>query len=297
MNHRVPNEVLLSLQAIDDRSQVADTVAAHMMIRNDVKQRILETVSLEERFMMLSRILSEELEILRVEKDIDEKVSNQVQKSQKELFLHEKMKVIRDELGHGDEMEIYHELKRKIRKSGTPREAQKVAFKELERLRMMSPMTPEATVVRNYLDTLIALPWNARTKDNLDIDDVKKKLDADHYGLTKVKERILEFLSVVELVNNLKGPILCFVGPPRGGKDVARQIDSGRDRKAFRAGFTRRHERRGGDKGTQEDLHRFHARKDNPGRKERGDEEPRLSSRRDRQTQFRFQGRPLGRPS
>jgi len=218
MNHRVPNEVLLSLQAIDDRSQVADTVAAHLMVRNDVKQRLLETVSLEERFMMLSRVLSEELEILRVEKDIDEKVSNQVQKSQKELFLHEKMKVIRDELGHGDEMEVYHELKRKIRKSGMPREAQKVSFKELERLRMMSPMSPEATVVRNYLDTLIALPWNARTKDNLDIEDVKKKLDADHYGLTKVKERILEFLSVVKLVNNLKGPILCFVGPPGVGK-------------------------------------------------------------------------------
>ena len=295
MNHRVPNEVLLSLQAIDDRSQVADTVAAHMMIRNDVKQRILETVSLEERFMMLSRILSEELEILRVEKDIDEKVSNQVQKSQKELFLHEKMKVIRDELGHGDEMGIYHELKRKIRKSGMPRGAQKVAFEDLERLRMMSPMTPEATVVETIS---IRLSRSHGTRERRTSRHRRREektgrgpLRADEGEGTHSRVPLRR-----QAREQSQGPDSLFGRASRGGKDVARQIDSGRDRKAFRAGFTRRHERRGGDKGTQEDLHRFHARKDNPGRKERGDEEPRLSSRRDRQTQFRFQGRPLGRP-
>ncbi|HSG27635.1 MAG TPA: LON peptidase substrate-binding domain-containing protein, partial [Candidatus Krumholzibacterium sp.] len=235
MNQRVPNEVLLSLQTMESSASLADTVAAHLIIRNDVKQSILETESLLERLMMLSRILTEELEILQVEKDIDEKVSSQVQKSQKELFLHEKMKVIRDELGHGDEMEQYNDLRRRIRKARMGRVAQKVAFKELDRLKMMSPMTPEATVVRNYLDTLTGLPWKNRTKDNLDLEEVKKRLDADHYGLTKVKERIIEFLSVVKLTGNLKGPILCFVGPPGVGKtSLGRSIADAIGRKFVR---------------------------------------------------------------
>ncbi|MCK4539003.1 MAG: endopeptidase La, partial [Candidatus Krumholzibacteria bacterium] len=235
MNHRIPNEVLLSLQTIDDRSSLADTVAAQLLVRNDVKQRILETDNLEERFMMLSRILAEELEILEVEKDIDEKVSSQVQRSQKELFLHEKMKAIRDELGHGDEMAQFQEMKRRIRKARMSRTAQKIAYKELDRLKMMSPMTPEATVVRNYLDTLTGLPWKTRTKENLDLDEVKKRLDADHYGLAKVKERIIEFLAVVKLVGKLKGPILCFVGPPGVGKtSLGRSIADAVDRKFVR---------------------------------------------------------------
>jgi ATP-dependent Lon protease len=218
MNARIPNEVLLTIQSVDDRSVLADTVAAHMLVRNDVKQRILETEDLEERFLMLNRILKEELQILEVEKDIDEKVSNQVQKSQKEIFLHEKMKAIKRELGQSDEYNEHMELRRKIRKARMSKEAEKIAYRELDRLKMMPPMTPEATVVRNYLDTLISLPWRKRTKDNLDIEQVKTKLDDDHYGLTKVKERILEFLSVVKLVGNLRGPILCFVGPPGVGK-------------------------------------------------------------------------------
>ncbi|MBN2071977.1 MAG: endopeptidase La [Candidatus Krumholzibacteriota bacterium] len=218
MNHRIPNEVMLSLQGSDDRGNLVDTVAAHMIIRNEIKQQILETEDIEERLMILSRTLAEEIEILKVEKDIDDKVSNQVQKSQKELFLHEKMRAIRDELGHGDEMAQFREIKSRIKKARMSKEARKIAYKELDRLKMMSPMTPEATVVRNYLDWLTSLPWQERTKDNLDIEDVRKKLDADHYGLAKVKERILEFLSVMKLVNNLKGPILCFVGPPGVGK-------------------------------------------------------------------------------
>ncbi|UCF05552.1 MAG: endopeptidase La [bacterium] len=218
INQRVPNEVLQVLHSVEDRDTMADSIAAHLLIRNDVKQRLLETEDLEERLMLLSRILNEELQILEVEKDIDEKVSNQVQKSQKELFLHEKMKAIKRELGQGDEYDSFLELKRKIRKAGMTKEAQKVAKRELERLQMMSPMTPEATVVRNYIDTLASLPWKKRTKDNLDLEQVKKQLDDDHYGLEKVKERVLEFLSVVKLVGNLKGPILCFVGPPGVGK-------------------------------------------------------------------------------
>jgi len=218
MNPRLPNEVLLSLQSIDDKSVLADTIAAHLLVHNDEKQRLLEAVDIEERLMALHRILTEELQLLKVEKDIDEKVSSQVQKTQRELFLHEKMKAIKKELGQEEEYEDYTDLKRKIRKAGMSKEAEKVAFREYERLRMMSPMTPEATVVRNYVETLASLPWRKRTHDNLDLAQVKAKLDADHYGLAKVKERIVEFLSVVKLVGNLKGPILCFVGPPGVGK-------------------------------------------------------------------------------
>jgi len=218
MNPRLPNEVLLSLQSIDDKSVLADTIAAHLLVHNDEKQRLLEAVDIEERLMALHRILTEELQLLKVEKDIDEKVSSQVQKTQRELFLHEKMKAIKKELGQEEEYEEYTDLKRKIRKAGMSKEAEKVAYREYERLRMMSPMTPEATVVRNYIETLTSLPWRKRTHDNLDLVQVKAKLDADHYGLTKVKERIVEFLSVVKLVGNLRGPILCFVGPPGVGK-------------------------------------------------------------------------------
>jgi ATP-dependent Lon protease len=218
MNPRLPNEVLLSVQSIEDRSILADTIAAHLLVHNDVKQQLLESIDLIERLTLLHRILTEEIQLLKVEKDIDERVSSQVQKTQKELFLHEKMKAIKKELGQGEDYEDYTDLKRKIRKAGMSKEAEKVAYREYERLKMMSPMTPEATVVRNYIETLTALPWRKRTHDSLDLAQVKAKLDADHYGLAKVKERIVEFLSVVKLVGNLRGPILCFVGPPGVGK-------------------------------------------------------------------------------
>ena len=235
MHPRIPNEVMLSLQALEDRTHLADTVAAHLQVRNDLKQRLLETIDLEERLMLLSRVLHEEVEMLRLEKDIDDKVSNQVTKNQKELFLHEKMKAIRSELGQSDEADLFDDLERRIRRARMSKEAQKTAWKELERLRMMSMMSPEATVVRNYIDTLVSLPWHRRTKDNLDIGMVRKKLDEDHYGLDKVKERILEFLSVVKLAGNLKGPILCFVGPPGVGKtSLGRSIADSIGRKFVR---------------------------------------------------------------
>jgi len=218
MNPRVPSDVLLAVQSVEDKSSLADTVAAHLMVRNELKQKVLEVEELQERFMLLIRILNEEIELLNVERELDEKVSNQVSRSQKELYLHEKMKAIKRELGQTDELDEYFELKRKIKKARMSREAQKVALRELERLKMMAPMAPEANVVRTYIETLVSLPWRKRTKDNLDLEQVKAKLDADHYGLTKVKERILEFLAVVKLVGNLKGPILCFVGPPGVGK-------------------------------------------------------------------------------
>jgi ATP-dependent Lon protease len=235
LNPRIPNEVLLTVQSVEDRSTMADTVAAHMLIKNHVKQELLETENLVERFMMLNRILKEEIQLLEVEKDIEEKVHQQVQKSQKELFLQEKIKTIKRELGHMDEYDEIKDLSRKIRRAGMSKETERVARKELDRLKMMSPMTPEATVVRNYLETLISLPWKRRTKDSLDLDQVKAKLDADHHGLDKVKERIIEFLAVVKLVGNLKGPILCFVGPPGVGKtSLGRSIADALGRKFVR---------------------------------------------------------------
>ena len=235
MNPRIPNEVLLTVQSLDDNSAIADTVAAHMMIKNQLKQELLEKDDILERFMALNRILKEEIQLLEVEKDIEEKVQQQVQKSQKELFLQEKIKTIKRELGQGDDYDEIQELRRKIRKSGMTKEAKHVAYKELDRLKLMSPMAPEAAVVRNYIETLASLPWRKRTKDNLDLEQVKEKLDADHYGLTKVKDRILEFLAVVKLVGNLKGPILCFVGPPGVGKtSLGRSIADALGRKFVR---------------------------------------------------------------
>ncbi len=235
MNPRIPNEVLLTVQAVEDRSAMADTVAAHLLVKNNIKQKLLETEDLVERFMLLNKILKEEVQLLEVEKDIEEKVHQQVQKSQKELFLQEKIKTIKRELGHGDDYDEIKELSRRIRKARMSKEADRVARKELDRLKLMNPMTPEATVVRNYIETLVGLPWRKRTKDNLDLDQVKEKLDADHYGLTNVKDRIIEFLAVVKLVGNLKGPILCFVGPPGVGKtSLGRSIADALGRKFVR---------------------------------------------------------------
>ena len=294
MNPRLPNEVLLSLQSIEDRSVLADTIAAHLLVHNDEKQRLLEAFDVEERLMALHRILSEELQLLKVEKDIDEKVSSQVQKTQRELFLHEKMKAIKKELGQGEEFEEYTDVKRKIKKAGMSREAEKMAYRELDRLRMMSPMAPEATVVRNYIETLTALPWRKRTHDNLDLEQVKAKLDADHYGLAKVKERIVEFLSVVKLVGNLKGPILCFVGPPGVGKtSLGRSIADAVGRNFVRislGGIRDEAEIRGHRRTYIGSLPGPH----HPDGAEGGEQESRVSPRRDRQARGGFPGRSLG---
>jgi ATP-dependent Lon protease len=218
MSHRVPNEILFAVKSIDDPSSFADTVAAHLVVKNKVKQKLLETGLVNERMFILIGILMEELEILKLEKGIDDEVTERVQKSQKELFLNEKMRVIKDELGHNDKYSDFAELEEMIKAAEMSEEAEKIVYKEFKRLKLMSPMTPEATVVRNYIDVMTSLPWNKETKDSLNIQKVKKKLDADHYGLKKVKERVLEFLSVVKLTSEVKGTILCFVGPPGVGK-------------------------------------------------------------------------------
>jgi ATP-dependent Lon protease len=218
MSQRMPNEILFAIKSIDEPSAFADTVAAHLLVKNDVKQNLLEMGVVNERLLTLITVLMKELEILKLEKGIDDEVTERVQKSQKELFLHEKMRVIKDELGQSDGYSEFAELEETIKAAKMSQEAGKIVSRELKRLKLMSPMSPEATVVRNYIDVMASLPWSKQTKDNLKIQKVKKRLDTDHYGLEKVKERVLEFLSVVKLTGEVKGTILCFVGPPGVGK-------------------------------------------------------------------------------
>ncbi len=219
LNKRIPDEVLRSVLPIEDPDRLADSIASHLIVKIESKQPILETVDLEARYQTLGRILAEELEILRLEKKIEGEVKNQVQKNQKEFYLHEQLKAIRKELGQGgDDSSDVEELREKVDAVGMSEAAHEVALKELDRLVRMPSMSPEAAVVRNYLDTLIALPWEKRSDDRLDLNAVKRKLDGDHHGLKKVKERILEFMAVMKLSDSLKGPILCFVGPPGVGK-------------------------------------------------------------------------------
>ncbi len=220
LNRRVSDEVLLTVNNISDPVVFAYTVANHLQVKVSVKQEILELESVSERLRQLSQILGAELEIVKLERKIEGQVRSQVHKNQKEFYLNEQLKAIRKELGFQNEFSgELEELERQLKKCGMPREVREKAEKELDRLGKMSFMSPEATVLRTYLDWLVAVPWRRSTTDNLDLGDVRGALDEDHFGLKKVKERILEHLAVVKLSNGaLRGPILCFVGPPGVGK-------------------------------------------------------------------------------
>ncbi|MEW5972706.1 MAG: endopeptidase La [Pseudomonadota bacterium] len=219
LNKKIPPEILTSLAGIDDPSRLADTIAAHMPLRLDEKQRILEMTGIAERMEHLMALIEAEVDLLQVEKRIRGRVKQQMEKSQREYYLNEQMKAIQKELGEMEEgPSELEELERRIEKSGMPKEARDKARAELNKLKMMSPMSAEATVVRNYLDWLLQVPWKKRNKVRNDISLAEQVLEADHYGLEKVKERILEYLAVQQRVKALKGPILCLVGPPGVGK-------------------------------------------------------------------------------
>jgi ATP-dependent Lon protease len=219
LNKRIPDEILRSVLPIEDADRLADSIGSHLIAKIEAKQPLLEAVDIAERYRLLSTILAEELEILRLEKKIEGEVRSQVQKNQKEFYLNEQLKAIRKELGHGgDEANEIDDLRERVEGAGMPERAREVALKELDRLGRMPALSPEATVVRNYLDTMLSLPWNTRSDERVDLAAVRRKLDEDHYGLRKVKERIIEFLAVMKLSRTLKGPILCFVGPPGVGK-------------------------------------------------------------------------------
>jgi len=219
LNKKVPPEILTSLSSIDDSGRLVDTIAAHMQLKIEEKQKILEVVELRERFEHLMALLESEIDLLQVEKRIRGRVKRQMEKSQREYYLNEQMKAIQKELGDlEDAPNELEELEQKIEKAGMSKEAKQKAKTEFNKLKMMSPMSAEATVVRNYLDWLVSVPWKKRTKVKHDLAKAEEVLEADHYGLEKVKERILEYLAVQQRVSKLKGPILCLVGPPGVGK-------------------------------------------------------------------------------
>ena len=219
LNRRIPDEVMAATAGITDPSSLAHEVAARLLVRVPVKQEVLAIEAAEERLAALSRILAGELEIVKLERKIEGQVRSQVHRNQREFYLQEQLKAIRKELGHqGDSASEMEELGRAVRRAKMPREVHQKAMKEVERLSKMSLLSPEATVVRNYLDWLVSLPWQKATADQTDLREVARVLDEDHYGLRKVKDRVLEYIAVLELTRENKGPILCFVGPPGVGK-------------------------------------------------------------------------------
>ena len=236
LNKKVPPEILSSLSSIDDPSRLADTIAAHMSIKIEEKQVVLEKQDVGERLEYLISLMESEIDLLNVEKRIRGRVKSQMEKSQREYYLNEQMKAIQKELGEMDEApNEMEELSEKITKSGMPRETRKKADAELSKLKMMPPMSAEATVVRNYIDWLVNVPWKKRSKISRDINKAERILEEDHYGLDKVKQRILEYLAVQQRVRKPKGPILCLVGPPGVGKtSLGRSIARATNRKFIR---------------------------------------------------------------
>ncbi|PUA18517.1 endopeptidase La [Glaciimonas sp. PCH181] len=218
LNKKIPPEILTSLAGIDDAGRLADTIAAHLPLKLEQKQVILEIFNVGKRYEHLLGQLEGELDILQVEKRIRGRVKRQMEKSQREYYLNEQVKAIQKELGEGEEGADLEELEKKILSAKMPKEALEKAQSELKKLKLMSPMSAEATVVRNYIDTLVGLPWKKKSKVNNELGNAEKVLEGDHYGLDKVKERILEYLAVQQRVDKLKAPILCFVGPPGVGK-------------------------------------------------------------------------------
>ena len=216
LNKKIPPEVLVSLAAIDEPSRLADTIASHLNLKISEKQELLEKDLVDDRLEQLYQFMENEIGVLQVEKRIRNRVKRQMEKTQREYYLNEQMKAIQKELGEeDDDLEAYE---KKIKKAKLTKEAREKASTELKKLKMMSPMSAEATVVRNYLDWILALPWGKKTKVKKDLDYAMDVLDSDHYGLEKVKERIVEHLAVQQRVAKMKGPILCLVGPPGVGK-------------------------------------------------------------------------------
>jgi len=235
LNKKIPPEILTSIAGIEDAGRLADTIAAHLPLKLEQKQEILEMDTAHERIERLLSQLESEIDILQVEKRIRGRVKRQMEKSQREYYLNEQVKAIQKELGEGEEGADLEELEKKIQAAGMSKEALAKAQSELKKLRLMSPMSAEATVVRNYIETLIGLPWRKKTRISKDLGAAEKVLDADHYGLDKVKERIIEYLAVQQRVDKVKAPILCLVGPPGVGKtSLGQSIAKATNRKFVR---------------------------------------------------------------
>ena len=235
LNKKIPPEILTSLASIDEAGRLADTIAAHLPLKIEQKQEILEMVSVQKRLEHMLGILDAEIDILQVEKRIRGRVKRQMEKSQREYYLNEQVKAIQKELGDLEEGSDLDELEKKIKAASMPKEALAKAESELKKLRLMSPMSAEATVVRNFIDILTGLPWKKKTKISKDLKAAEAVLEKDHYGLEKVKERIVEYLAVQQRVDKFKAPILCLVGPPGVGKtSLGQSIARATNRKFIR---------------------------------------------------------------
>ncbi|MDY0072240.1 MAG: endopeptidase La [Thauera sp.] len=235
LNKKIPGEVLASLSGIEDAGRLADTIAAHLPLKLEQKQEVLELFDHGERLERLLSQLEGELDIMQVEKRIRGRVKRQMEKSQREYYLNEQVKAIQKELGEGEDGADLEEMDKKIIAAGMPKEALAKAQAEFKKLRLMSPMSAEATVVRNYIDSLIGLPWKKKSRVSKDLAEAEKILDQDHYGLERVKERILEYLAVQQRVDKVKAPILCLVGPPGVGKtSLGQSIAKATNRKFIR---------------------------------------------------------------
>ncbi len=218
LNKKIPPEILTSISSIDDAGRLADTIAAHLPLKLESKQVVLDLSPVRERLSNLFEQIEREVEILNVDKKIRGRVKRQMEKNQRDFYLNEQVKAIQKELGEGEEGADIEEIEKKIKAARMPQEARKKADAELKKLKLMSPMSAEATVVRNYIDVLVGLPWNKKTKIKHDLGNAENVLNEDHYGLDKVKDRILEYLAVQQRVDKVKAPILCLVGPPGVGK-------------------------------------------------------------------------------
>jgi ATP-dependent Lon protease len=236
LKKKIPPEMVMSVSSIDDPGRLADTIVAHLGIKLEDRQNLLETFDAAERLEKVLGHMRAEIEILEVERRIRSRVKKQMERSQKEYYLNEQMRAIQKELGEKDEFKNeIQEIEEKLKQKKLSAEAKEKVEKELKKLKMMSPMSAEATVVRNYIDWILGLPWNEFTDDKLDINEAERVLEEDHYGLEKVKERILEYLAVQSLVGKIKGPILCLVGPPGVGKtSLGRSIARATGRKFIR---------------------------------------------------------------
>ena len=294
LNKQLPAETGVQLAEIEDPSILADAVAASLSVKVADKQALLTELHVARRLEMVFAFMEGELGVLQVEKKIRSRVKRQMEKTQREYYLNEQLKAIQRELGNddgegGDELA---ELAAKIGKTRLSKEAADRATAELKKLKAMAPMSAEATVARNYLDVLLGLPWGKKSKLKKDIAEAQAVLDEDHYGLEKVKDRIVEYLAVQARTNRLKGPILCLVGPPGVGKTSARPLDRPRHRPRVRAPVAGRRARRGRDPRPPPHLHRLAAGQDRHQPEEGRDLQPAVPARRDRQARPGFPRRP-----
>ncbi len=298
LNKKISPEVVGAASQIDDYSKLADTVASHLSIKITEKQEMLETTSVKARLEKALGFMEGEISVLQVEKRIRSRVKRQMEKTQREYYLNEQMKAIQKELGDGEEgRDEMAELEERISKTKLSKEAREKADAELKKLRQMSPMSAEATVVRNYLDWLLGIPWGKKSKIKSDLNHAEEILEADHFGLDKVKERIVEYLAVQARAAKLKGPILCLVGPPGVGKTSLAQSIAKATGREYRPHGARRRSRRSRNPRPPPHLYRLDARQGHPVDEEGEEVQSALPARRDRQDGHGFPRRSVLGPA